>query len=58
MIYKEHLMEAAIQMTNVNVKKVILNQDVTNVWRDSMVFPIVNLVIASTLENHMLKFVT
>ena len=51
-------MEAAIQMTNVNVKKVILNQDVTNVWRDSMVFPIVNLVIASTLENHILKFVT
>ena len=58
MIHKEHLMEAAIQMTNVNVKKVILNQDVTNVWRDSMVFPIVNLVIASTLENHILKFVT
>ena len=58
MIHKEHLMEAAIQMTNVNVKKVILNQDVTIVWRDSMVFPIVNLVIASTLENHMLKFVT
>ena len=58
MIRKEQLVEPASQMANVNVRKVMLHQDVTNVQRDSMVFPIVNLVIASTLENHILKFVT
>ena len=52
-------MEPAIQMVHVNVKKIImLHQDVTNVKMDSMVFLIVNLAIAFTLYNQILRFVT
>ena len=50
-------MEAAIQTTSVNARKVLMGQFVVNVHLDTLIFPIVNPVIVFILEELFQKAV-
>ena len=51
-------MEAATLMVDVNARKVMLSQNVTNVQMNGMVFQTADLAIVSILAEHNLKSVT